>query len=676
MSGVTGSGFRRRALTTGMMILAVLLLALPAAASAEWGASVNLSGEHHSSSQPTLGVSEDGETVAVWRDFAREPGVRFEGLQSRSKAPGGSWGPEVALPVSTEENMMEPQVAMDKAGDAIAIWARVEGRGSTVVQASERSPGGTWKAPVDLSAPGIVASQLRIAADAAGDAVAIWNYFEDNEELIGSSSLSAGGTWGPVVNLSDDGRPDEAEVAMNDAGDAIVVWSTFTGSPGGNQIHAAIRRGAGGTWGAPTTVASTGQWTLEPDAALDSAGNATVVWKREPTQIGGGQTVIQAVTKAAGASGWGAATRLSTGSLASAPQVETDANGDAFAVWKAGEGSVQAASKPAGALWGPAVNIAKQAFKASAPLLAVDPKGDAYAIWTQTEASVGGYRTYAANMPAGSSWQAPVSLGESTSYGLQIGVDGEGNATVLWRLLHDATGEERIEATEFDNRQPVDELPQLSHQSVTPNLWGGGGGTSKISTTATDDHGVTRVYAVVTTPRGEHTEVPLTAVGSDRYEATFTTSFNPDPTPSTDTVAIFAEDTAGQTAGGPAGAIQLEPKGTPNPGYLTVEPAVLRFGSHSIAAGEATVRSFVLSNPGKAGSPAVTGVLSSSDPQFTVVGGEGGSLAYSIAPGASQTIEVAFKPTARNQQSATLTLNRTDGRQGAATVSLFGWGLK
>lgn len=219
-----------------------------------------------------------------------------------------------------------------------------------------------------------------------------------------------------------------------------------------------------------------------------------------------------------------------------------------------------------------------------------------------------------------------------------------------------------------------DEPPYISAASAAPNVWGAWGGATKISVEASDTRSLANVYAIVTNPNGSETELPLEGVSFSRFEGTLTVPANFTGTAQTYSVSAFAEDDIGQTTGAYAGTITVEPKGTPHPGSLALEPASLYFGPVSL--GHAASHSFVLSNGGKPGSPPVAGVLRLPGTQYSIVGASGEDLPFSLGPGEEQTFTVNFQPTVKGQQIARLALVRTDGRQPNKGVSLYGWGVK
>lgn len=219
-----------------------------------------------------------------------------------------------------------------------------------------------------------------------------------------------------------------------------------------------------------------------------------------------------------------------------------------------------------------------------------------------------------------------------------------------------------------------DEPPYISAASSAPSVWGGWGGSTRISVEASDTRSLASVYAVVTNPDNSETEIPLEASSSSRFGGWLDLPANFSGDPQIYSIAVFAEDDIGQTTGAYAGAVTVEPKGTPHPGQLTLEPSYLHFGS--VPVGQKALGNVVLSNTGKPGSPPVSGVLRTSESQFFLPGASDEGLPFTLKPGEERVFAVGFQPSARGQQVARLALVRADGRQPNKGVSLFGWGVK
>lgn len=167
------------------------------------------------------------------------------------------------------------------------------------------------------------------------------------------------------------------------------------------------------------------------------------------------------------------------------------------------------------------------------------------------------------------------------------------------------------------------------------------GGSTRISVEASDTRSLASVHAVVTNPDSSETEIPLEASSFSRFEGLLELPPNFSGGAQIYSVAVFAEDDIGQTTGAYAGTITVEPKGTPHPGHLTLEPAHLHFGPVSI--GQKALGSVVLSNTGKRGSPPVSGFLRTSEPQFFLPGASDEGLPFTLKPGEERIFAVGFQ---------------------------------
>jgi hypothetical protein len=341
--------------------------------------------------------------------------------------PGGALAAPAWLAPSdlsaTGQMVERPQVAVDPQGDAVAVWARSNGS-DLIIGSAERPAGGTWSAPVELSAPGEEAHGAQVALDAGGDAVAVWERSNGSNVVVESAERPAGGTWSAPVELSAPGEEaTNPELAVDPRGDAVAVWQRTEGAH--NVIVRGAERPAGGSWSAPTNITAPGEEAFHPQVAIDSQGDAVAVWVRA-------DEAIESAVRPAGGS-WSAPSELTAaGGSENNPQVGIDSTGDAVAVWEGFDGTnffVEGAERPAGGAWSAAGPLSAPGESAFAPQLAVDPKGDAVAAWSHSNEVI---RT--AERPAGGTWSAPVDLSPTGGevFTPQVAVDPQGDAVAAW----------------------------------------------------------------------------------------------------------------------------------------------------------------------------------------------------------------------------------------------------
>jgi hypothetical protein len=490
----------------GLMLVAA---AAPgsALASPTWLSPVGLSNPDYNGEEAEVGIDKAGDTIAVW--------VHFDGsneiIQAAERPAGGTWGSPVDLSAPGED-AADPRLAVGAAGDAVAVWRRYDGA-NTRIEAASLTPGGTWGAPVKLSAGGENAGFAGVAVDSAGDAAAVWQRFDGVNPIIQASTRSAGGVWQAPVDLSEAGENAFfPQVAVDPAGDAVAVWERYDGA---DFITQAASRPAEGSWEAPVNLSAPGQNGAEPQVALDSAGDAVVVWDR----YGSGDTIIQASERPAGGA-WQAPVDLSEPGAVEAggAQVGIDSAGDAVALWSvraATDYVIQAASLPAGGTWQAPSVISDPGHTAEEARLGVGPNGEAAAIWDLYDGA--NRRVQVAARTAGGTWQPPVDLSAPGEDGIQpaVAVAADGDAVALWSRSNGSTAV--VEASGYDVAGP--ELRSLSIPasgavgaslsfSVSPfDVWSGlgatewsfGDGGSAVGTDVSHTFGAPGTYAVEVT---------------------------------------------------------------------------------------------------------------------------------------------------------------------------------
>ena len=198
------------------------------------------------------------------------------------------------------------------------------------------------------------------------------------------------------------------------------------------SVAFAVPAQAAPTWLAPVDLSDGGQDASAPQVSVDSQGNATAIWSR----YNGNDSVVQAATRAPGATWQTPITLSASGRSAYSPQVSVDAQGNATAIWYRSNGTndvVQAATRAPGGAWMAAVNLSATGRNAAGPHLSVDTLGNATAIWRRSDGA--NSVVQAASRAPGGTWQTPIDLSASgrNAYEPQVSVDAQGNATAIWR---------------------------------------------------------------------------------------------------------------------------------------------------------------------------------------------------------------------------------------------------
>lgn len=438
---------RRRGGTPGRLVrpavIAVLVLvAFPQAAGGEL-APLDISPTGASASAPRVESDGAGNVVAVWREVDGDT----ESIRAAVRPAGGGWGSaqRISTPAVAAEGA---ELAVDRLGNAVAVWQRSSGRNS-VVQAAIRPAGGTWSSPQDLSSPGVVAFEPDVAVEAAG-ATVVWTAIHASRTVVESSARSPAGVWSAPRLLSDPGSSATAPVvSMDDRGGAISAWQWFDGA---HLAVAASVLAGDGSWSPQELLSVPGRHALVPRVAMDAAGNAAVGWVRS----NGAWNAAQVSYRRAGGS-WEPPRNLSNRSgNAAALDLVMNRRGDALVVWKQGRGGGSVADlwsslRPAGAArWGERVRVSDfwRGLRAQA---ALDEAGNATAVWAGSSTISASFK------PAGDAWQEDYLLSNWDVAAVHPAVTTQAprNATAVWIRVGEQ--DDRVQAVSYDVNTSAEE---------------------------------------------------------------------------------------------------------------------------------------------------------------------------------------------------------------------------
>jgi hypothetical protein len=160
-------------------------------AGGNFGLTRDISAAAENSGAPQIAVDQAGNAVFVWSTFGAT-----ERVQARFRSAAGGLGP--IQNISAEGgNPDEQQVAFDPAGNAVAVWVRDDAAGSHRVQAAFRPAGGSFEPAQTLSAGGQDAAAPQVAMDTAGNALAVWHRQDGSFDRIEARFMPGPQTGGP-----------------------------------------------------------------------------------------------------------------------------------------------------------------------------------------------------------------------------------------------------------------------------------------------------------------------------------------------------------------------------------------------------------------------------------------------------------------------------------------------
>src|SRR5262249_16821716 len=126
-------------------------------------------------------------------------------LQASFRPAGGSWQTPVTL-TSTTSYFASAHVVFDAQGDAVASWTINDPAAWGAQLAVRLASSGTWRATTDLCQANQNCAFPDVAVDDAGNAVAVWEDGSGADYRIDASAGSiVSGTWQTPVPLSASG---------------------------------------------------------------------------------------------------------------------------------------------------------------------------------------------------------------------------------------------------------------------------------------------------------------------------------------------------------------------------------------------------------------------------------------------------------------------------------------
>ena len=240
-----------------------------------------------------------------------------------------------------EWGSIEPHIVKDAFGTEMAIWEAFDGVRYRI-WSKRRLLYAQWgiTSPVESNTGN--AFSPRIAFDAQGNVLAVWQQDDDFRSNIWTNKYVPGRGWGIATRMtaSSTGNAIEPQIVSDAKGNAMAVWQQMDGTHGSNAKNVSVastsriianRYEANSGWGLPVSVESNSAFAKAPQLAGDVNGNVTVVWHT----YDGKRTNIRANRYEVG-SGWGKPVDIESNKtgLAYNPHIEITVKGYAQVMWQ------------------------------------------------------------------------------------------------------------------------------------------------------------------------------------------------------------------------------------------------------------------------------------------------------------------------------------------------------
>lgn len=284
---------------------------------------------------PKIAMDRNGNAVAVWYQAGEDNRAN---IWANYFTPANGWG-SAELIENFSGTATNPQLKMDAQGNALVVWDQADDSNNIPgLGFNSFSPVTGWGKAGLINIEGMWVdggTDFQFAVDASGNALIVWK-----DEFVFSAGLWAnyytrGSGWSaPMPVYSDtEGMARPFKLAMNVNGQAMLVWNEFNGRTRVKASYFIREEG----WSQPIQVDKDDlEYTYNPIVAIDAGGNAIAVWVQDGSRDPNGRAQNLWVNRYDYQTGWGVAELLETDAdySADSAQVMLDAGGNGVGAWR------------------------------------------------------------------------------------------------------------------------------------------------------------------------------------------------------------------------------------------------------------------------------------------------------------------------------------------------------
>jgi hypothetical protein len=407
-----------------------------------WSGAVPINGPTDRGGQnPQTTMDANGNAFVVWRqqdgvnDFNNSVWVNYY------NASAGTW--DTPAPLDTQANDVDPttSIAMDAKGNAMVVWSQRGGSNGVQSYAKRYVAGSGWGGDVPLGGSvDMAASQPQVAMDTAGNAFAVWTQVDssaaDSPLRIWARRFDAvSGVWGSAAPIEASTKFSLRPILSVDASGAVtVVWTQSTLIGAGGEYSIWSNRFNGTAWGTAVPLLAQAGDAGDTSIATDGKGNALTTW----TQVDGTQSTIWTRRYNNTSHTWGQALPVSKPGRVNSSRVVFDPAGNAMVVWAQQSGAIYEVSArlldASTGVWGEVVTLGQTSRPVMGLQIAIDANGNAMAAWIYWDGKTQSvfYNRYSAGR-----WGSATPLEQddtviSDTLGVRIAMNANGAAMAVW----------------------------------------------------------------------------------------------------------------------------------------------------------------------------------------------------------------------------------------------------
>jgi len=317
-------------------------------AAAAWDAPVPMSvWTNTSGAKPELAMDANGLALVTWIESDADPeDETTDALRSNVFTPDGGWDDKVKVELPSEFH--SHVLAMNPSGDAVAVWISSDPAvqfGKPLVWSSRSRAGSSWTDAERIDWEGGDDIEPRVAIDLQGDAVAVWEspWWSERIGDVGGRRFTDM-SWEDQFHGFGVMSSTAARVGISGAGKVTMAWRQFLHFDGVDPVFAVMAwsfpvKSNPSNW-EPVVISGSAQFVGDPEIAVGSGGDVIAVWTQRDPDYDSGTYLV--ASRYVPGSGWERPEFIEQPSEgdSGSPRVAIDGEGNAIAVWlRSGAGS-------------------------------------------------------------------------------------------------------------------------------------------------------------------------------------------------------------------------------------------------------------------------------------------------------------------------------------------------
>ncbi len=240
-------------------------------------------GDEGNASSPKVAADRDGNIVATWNEGDELKGQEFDDERRMTSGP---------FSIGSADSDSEPEVASSASGAYAAVWRERTGSSSARIMTRRYNKGGRARGPASVVDQGFGVDNPSLSMAANGAYVVTYEKGSGSGTDIYAVRYNRRGEVAVAPRKINrvSGNNTNPSVALNSVGEAVVVWENGASAKGsqasGDVVGAFLDQGLDETTDeVPVAQTESGAAPTEPEVSLDDDDQTTVVYTRR----GGGQ---------------------------------------------------------------------------------------------------------------------------------------------------------------------------------------------------------------------------------------------------------------------------------------------------------------------------------------------------------------------------------------------------